>query len=191
MRRFLVAFTALFAGALAVEVLNYHPLTTIAKDPWAIAPQLAEPLLLLAALLVLARPAHASIRLFVAASGVSIVIGLMGVGFHWASHGLPVGFASPTSWLGEPPPLAPFEFSVAGLLGLWSVSWTRGGSLVPARANSAAAVCYGLGALAALTAIAVAAFLLLVAALIAVFAALLIGALGYVLEIPRYEAEPR
>lgn len=183
LRRFFVAFTAVFAGALGIEVLNYHALATVAKDRWAMAPQLSETLFLCAALAVLASPTRATIRFLSVMSGVSIAIGLIGLGFHFRSHGLPADFATATSWLGEPPPLAPIEFTVVGLLGLLAAGWRRGGSLISTSETPFAAAAYWIGSLVGLAAFVLAAVGLPASAFIAVFIALGLGALGYIAEL--------
>jgi len=183
LRRFFVAFTAVFAGALGVEVLNYHAVATVAKDRWAMAPQLSETLFLCAALAVLASPTRATIRFLSVMSGISIAVGLIGLGFHFRSHGLPADFSTATSWLGEPPPLAPIEFTVVGLLGLLAVSWRRGGSLISASETPFAAAAYWLGTLVSLAAFVLAAAGSPTPAFIAVFIALGLGALGYIAEL--------
>ena len=183
LKRFFVAFTAVFAGALGVEVLNYHAAATIARDRWAVAPQLSETLLLFAALALLARPTRQMMRFFAAMAIVSIGIGLIGLGFHFRSHGLPADFATSTSWLGDPPPLAPVEFSVVGLLGLFAVSWARGGSLVPSRRSMSSTILYGIGALFALAAFVLAGAGLATPSFLSVFVALGFGAVGYGVEL--------
>jgi len=181
-RRFLVAFTVVFAGALAIETLNYHTIATIAKDRWAMAPDLSGALLLSAALLVLAWPRRASIAFMIGAGGISIVVGLAGIVFHFASRGVPlVNAGVVTSWLGNPPPLAPLEFAVVGTLGLMTALWERGGPL--AQIPSIASACYGLGAILGLAALMLAATTALAPATAGVIAALVIGALGYLVEI--------
>ena len=186
LRRFLVAFTAVFAGALAIEVLNYHTIATIAKDRWAMAPQLSGTLLVSAALLVLAWPQRRSIMFLIASSGLSIVVGLAGIVFHFASRGVPlVNVGAVTSWLGNPPPLAPLEFAVVGTLGLMAALWERGGPLALAQIPSIASVCYGIGAILGVIAVILAATTTLAPATICVIAALVIGALGYVVEVTR------
>lgn len=183
LRRFLVAFTAVFIGGLAIEVLNYHQIATLHKDPWAVVPQLSGTLFLFAALLVLASPRRTTIRLFEICCGISIVVGLAGVAFHWASHGLtPATFGTSTSWFGDPPPLAPLEFAVVGLLGLVAATWERGGALAPPR-SVAALACYLLAALLSLIALILAAAFAPETAFLAVGAALTIGALGYLIEL--------
>jgi len=183
LRRFLVAFTAVFAGALAIEVLNYHDIATIQKDRWALASDASSALLMAAALLVLAWPRRASIVALVASSGLSIAVGLAGMAFHFASRGVPLAsVGSVATWLGNPPPLAPLEFAVVGLLGLWSAAWERGGPLAPAHLPAAASACYGLGALLGLAAVVLALLTALTPAAIAVVAALVIGAIGYAIE---------
>lgn len=184
LRRFLVAFTAVFAGGLSIEVLGYHPIATLAKDRWAMTPQLSGTLLLFATLFVLAWPRRESIRLFAACCGISVVVGITGVALHFASRALSLAdIPTATSWLGNPPPLAPLEFAVVGMLGLVAVAWEGGGTPVPSRTSFAAPVCYGLAALASVVAFILAALTAPATALNAVTAALLIGALGYVIEL--------
>ena len=184
--RFLVAFTAVFAGALAIETLNYHTLATVAKDRWAMAPDLSGTLLLSAALLVLAWPRRASIVFLIVSGGFSIVVGLAGVAFHFASRGVPLAsVGAVTSWLGNPPPLAPLEFAAVGLLGLVVASWKRGGTLALPQIPSLASVCYGIGVLSGLAALILAAMTALTSASTFVIAALVIGALGYLVEVTR------
>ena len=88
LRRFFVAFTAVFAGALSIEVFNYHQIATIETDRWAMIPELSGSLLLFAALFVLAWPRLMSIVLFAACCAVSIAVGLAGMAFHFSSHAL-------------------------------------------------------------------------------------------------------
>lgn len=184
--RFLVAFTAVFAGALAIETLNYHTLATIAKDRWAMAPDLSGTLLLSAALLVLAWPRRASITFLIVSGGLSIIVGLAGIAFHFASRGVPLAsVGAVTSWLGNPPPLAPLEFAAVGLLGLVVASWKRGGTLALPPIPSIASACYGLGAILGLVAVILAAMRALTPASTCVISALVIGALGYLVEVTR------
>lgn len=186
LRRFLIAFTAVFAGALAIETLSYHAIATIAKDRWAMAPDLSGALLLSAALLVLAWPQRASMTFFVVSSGLSILVGLAGIAFHFASRGVPLAsVGSMTTWLGNPPPLAPLEFAVVGVLGLMATSWERGGSLALAGIPTVASACYGLGAILGVVALILAAATALAAATTCVIAALVVGALAYVVEVTR------
>ncbi|HTU71552.1 MAG TPA: hypothetical protein VMF11_14715 [Candidatus Baltobacteraceae bacterium] len=188
LRRFLVAFTAVFAGALAIETLNYHQLSTIAKDRWAIVPDLSGALLVFAALLVLAWPKRAAIGLFVFSASLSVLVGLAGTAFHYASRGLPLASAvSVTSWLGNPPPLAPLEFAVVGLLGLLVAVWVGGGTL-DVSLPPVSAVCYAIGALSGFAALILAVATALLPAVGAITAALLIGALGFVVEVSRVRA---
>lgn len=189
LRRFFVAFTAVFAGALGVEVLNYHTLATVAKDRWAMAPQLSETLLLCAALTVLALPTRTALRFLTATSALSIAIGLIGLGFHFRSHGLPAEFATATSWLGEPPPLAPIEFAVVGLLGLLAAEWRRGGALVLSPPSAVASALYGIGAALGAAAFVLAAAGLPTAAFTTIFIALGTGAVGYVVELTAHAAK--
>lgn len=189
LRRFFVAFTAVFAGALGVEVLNYHAVATVAKDRWAMAPQLSETLFLCAALAVLASPARTTIRFLIVMASVSIAVGLIGLGFHLHDHGLPADFATATSWLGEPPPLAPIEFTVVGLLGLLAAGWQRGGSLVSEAESPFSVACYWLGSVVALAAFVLAAIGSPTPAFVGVFVALGIGALGYLAELTSHAAK--
>lgn len=186
LRRFLVAFTAVFAGALAIETLNYHAIATITKDRWAMVPDLSGALLVTAALLVLAWPRRNAIALLIVSSGISIVVGLAGIAFHFASRGVPLAsVGSITTWLGNPPPLAPLEFAVVGVLGLMAAFWDRGGPLALAGIPTVASACYGLGAILGVVALILAAATALAPATTCVIAALVIGALGYVVEVTR------
>ncbi len=184
LKRFLIGFTAVFAGALAVEVLDYHQIATLEKDRWALTPDISGTLLLLAALLLLAWPRRASIGLFAVSSGISIAVGLAGTAFHLASHALtPGNVGSAATWLGDPPPLAPLEFAVVGLLGLLAIAWERGATPASSQIPFVASACYGLGALSSLTALILAARTAPTAAVFAVGAALVIGFLGYMVEL--------
>jgi hypothetical protein len=184
LRRFFVAFTAVFAGALSIEVLDYHTVDTLAKDRWALTPQISGPLLLCAALLVLAWPRRNTIALLAACGGISIAVGLAGVWFHFASRAVALGdLVKATSWLGNPPPLAPLEFAVVGLLGLLAATWERGGSPASANASPAATACYGLGFLSSLAAIVLATLTMPSAGDLAVAIALFLGLIGYVVEL--------
>lgn len=184
LRRFFVAFTAVFAGALSIEVFNYHQIATIEKDRWAMIPELSGSLLLFAALFVLAWPRRTSIVLFAACCAVSIAVGLAGMAFHFSSHALvPRNLGNVTSWLGNPPPLAPLEFAAVGLLGLLAVAWEGGGTLALPQIPFAASACYSLGALVSLTALILAALSVRTEAVLAVVAALVIGAVAYVVEL--------
>lgn len=182
LRQFLIAFTAVFAGGLAVEVLNYHLVATLEKDRWAMVPQLSGTLLVFAALLALAWPIRRVLTLFVICCLISIATGLAGVGFHLASHGLTAAtLGTATSWFGDPPPLAPLEFAVVGTLGLLAVMWSRGGTLVEAPLS--ARILYAVGALSSFIALILAAMTAPSAALIALTLALVVGACGYVVDV--------
>jgi hypothetical protein len=184
LRRFFVGFTAIFAGALSIEVLDYHPITTLLKDRWAQTPQISGPLLLFAALLLLAWPRKGAVRLFAVCCGISMVVGLAGTAFHFASHALAPGtFGTATSWLGDPPPLAPLEFAVVGLLGLFAAAWERGGPLTPSQTRLAPLVCYGLGAFLSLAALIAGAVTAPTIATVAIGAALVFALMGYVVEV--------
>jgi hypothetical protein len=184
LRRFFVGFTAIFAGALSIEVLDYHPIATLLKDRWAQTPQISGPLLLFAALLVLTWPRRGAIRLLAVCCGISIVVGLAGTVFHFASHALaPATFGTATSWLGDPPPLAPLEFAVVGLLGLFAAAWERGGPLAPSQTRLAASACYALGALLSLVALIAGAVTVPAIATIAIGAALVLALIGYIVEV--------
>jgi len=183
-RRFLLFFTTLWAGGLAIEVYEYHQLAAIAKDRWAVVPQISAPLLAFAAFLLLARPKRWTTVLLVVACGVSIAVGLIGPVLHYASRG--VGLAAVLasgSWLGEPPPLAPLEFAACGLLGLVPVSWKNGGASILAPAGRLAAACEGAAALLCLVAAGFAIKIAPGAATIIVYAALGIGTFGYLVEL--------
>lgn len=192
LRRFLVAFTAVFAGALSIEVFTYHQIATIEKDRWAMAPELSGTLLLFAALLALAWPKRTSIALLAACCGVSIAIGLAGIAFHFESRGLALGsLGNVTSWLGNPPPLAPLEFAAVGLLGLLAAAWEAGGTLALPQIPFAAAAGYGLAALSSLLALVLAALGARTTAVSAVIAALVIGAVAYVAELSATKRDRR
>jgi mono/diheme cytochrome c family protein len=183
-RRFLLFFTTLWAGGLAIEVYEYHQLAALARDRWAVVPQISAPLLAFAAFLVLARPKRWTTVLLVVACGVSIAVGLIGPVLHYASRG--VGLAAvlaSRSWLGEPPPLAPLEFAAAGLLGLVPVAWKNGGVSILVPTGRIAAACEGAAALLCLVAAGFAMKIAPAAATIIVYAALGIGTLGYLVEL--------
>jgi cytochrome c2 len=183
-RRFLLFMTTLWAGGLAIEVYEYHQLAALAKDRWAVVPQISAPLLTFAAFLVLAWPKRWTTVLFIVACGSSIVVGLIGPVLHYAIRG--VGLAAvlaPGSWLGEPPPLAPLEFAAAGLLGLVPAVWRDGGAVLIAPTGRIAAACEGAAALVCLVAAGFAITIAPAAANVIVYAALGIGTLGYLIEL--------
>ncbi len=180
MARLLVFLTAVFAGALAIEVLQYHQVAVLQSDRWAQAPQLSGPLLICAAFLVLAWPNRSTIGLFAISCGVSVAVGVAGTLFHFASHSLAFSNATvAATWLGDPPPLAPLEFAVAGLIGLLPVAWKRA-ELLTLRAVRPASVCYALAALCSLVALGLAAVAALLPAVGSIVVAMVVGTLGAV-----------
>ena len=184
LNRFCVYFTALFSGALSFEVLHYHQLTTIAQNRWAMVPGISGPLLLFSALLLLARPKRASASLFGVFAAISVVIGVAGVWFHFASRGIGLADVTKiTSWLGNPPPLAPLEFAVVGLLGLFALAWDQCGLLTLSRPLGLALMSYLLGAVLSLVGVLFAALTNTNAAVFAVFGALAVGTAGYAAEV--------
>lgn len=184
LRRFLLFFTTLWAGGLAIEVYEYHQLSALAKDRWAVVPQVSAPLLAFAAFLVLAWPKRGSTILLVVACGISTAVGLVGPVLHYANRGVGLSAVlSPGSWLGEPPPLAPLEFAGAGLLGLVPAVWRNGGAFIIAPAGRMAAACEGTAALLCLVAAGFAITIAPIPALLLVWAALGIGTLGYLVEL--------
>jgi len=176
--------TTLWAGGLAVEVYEYHRIVNVARAHWAVVPQVSAPLLAFAAFLALTWPKRGAIVLLVVACGISIVVGLVGPVLHYGYRGLSLSAAPvPGSWLGDPPPLAPLEFTVVGLLGLVPVSWRNGRAFIVAPTGRIAATCEGAAALLCLLAAGFAITLAPVPAKILVWAALGIGTLGYLSEL--------
>lgn len=183
-RRFLLFFTTLWAGGLAIEVYEYHQLAVLAKDRWAMVPQISAPLLTLAAFLLLAWPKRWTTGLLVAACWVSIAVGLVGPVLHYASRGVGASAVlSSGSWLGEPPPLAPLEFAACGLLGLIPVVWKNGGTSLLAPAGRVAAFFEGVAAALCWVAAGFAIAIVPSAAAVIVYAALGIGTFGYLVEL--------
>ena len=153
LRRFLLFFTTLWAGGLAIEVYEYHRLAVLPKDHWAVVPQVSAPLLAFAAFLLLARPTRGTTALLFAACGISTAVGLIGPVLHYASRGVGLSaIFSAGSWLGDPPPLAPLEFAGAGLLGLVPAVWRNGGAFIIAPTGRIAAAYEGAAALLCLVA---------------------------------------
>ena len=184
LRRFLLFFTTLWAGGLAIEVDEYHQLGVLARDHWAVVPQISAPLLAFAAFLVLTWPKRGTTVLLVVACGLSIVVGLVGPVLHYASRGVTLSAVLASgSWLGEPPPLAPLEFAAVGLLGLVPAAWRNGGAFIVAPPGRIAATCEGAAALLCLVAAGLAIKIAPLPASIAVYAALGIGTLGYLVEL--------
>lgn len=183
-RRFLLFFTTLWAGGLAIEVYEYHQLAALAKDRWAVVPQVSAPLLAFAAFLVLAWPKRGTTALLFVACGISTAVGLIGPVLHYASRGVGLSavFAA-GSWLGEPPPLAPLEFAGAGLLGLVPAVWRNGGTFIIAPAGRIASLCEGAAAALCLVAAGFAMTIAPMPALNIVWAALGLGTLGYLVEL--------
>jgi mono/diheme cytochrome c family protein len=183
-RRFLLFFTTLWAGGLAIEVYEYHQLAALAKDHWALVPQISAPLLAFAAFLLLAWPKRWTTGLMVAACAVSILVGLIGPVLHYASRGVGASAVlAAGSWLGEPPPLAPLEFAACGLLGLVPVVWKNGGTWLLAPAGRFAALWEGVAAALCLVAAGFAVKIIPGAATLIVYLALGIGTFGYLVEL--------
>ncbi|HXX39692.1 MAG TPA: cytochrome c [bacterium] len=184
LRRFLLFFTTLWAGGLAIEVCEYHQLAALARDRWAVVPQISAPLLAFAAFLVLTWPKRGTTALLVVACGISIVVGLIGPVLHYASRGVGLSAVlTPGSWLGEPPPLAPLEFAAVGLLGLVPVAWRDGGASLVAPTGRIAATCEGVAALLCLVAAGFAIQIAPAPATALVWVALGVGTLGYLVEL--------
>jgi len=184
LRRFLLFFTTLWAGGLAIEVDEYHQLVVLARNHWAVVPQISAPLLAFAAFLVLTWPKRGTTVLLVVACGISIVVGLIGPVLHYASRGVSLSAVlAQGSWLGEPPPLAPLEFAAVGLLGLAPAAWRDGGAFIVAPPGRIAATCEGAAALLCLVAAGFAITIAPIPASILVYAALGIGTLGYLVEL--------
>jgi hypothetical protein len=124
-RRILISVSLLLTSGLFIEVYLYHPAAITARDPWAAIPIFWAALTLPVASLSLFRPTQTVLRIFAILCGLGVLVGLAGLGFHLSLHsqGKLASFLSGTTWLGDPPSLAPLEFLVASFFGLLGVTF--------------------------------------------------------------------
>jgi len=180
MRRLLAFVTTFFAGALTIEVLEYHQIASLQSNRWEEAPQLAGALFLFAGFLMLAWPRRTSIGLFASTSALYVLVGVLGLIFHLTGHSLSTANAGTTStWLGDPPALAPMEFAVAGMVGILTAAWEGGGAITAAGQPFFGTACFWVSALAGAAAFVLTAMTMLDPAAIAVAVALVVGMIGY------------
>lgn len=128
-RRLLISVSLLLTTGLFIEVYLYHPATVTARDPWALVPVFWAALTAPIAAYSLFRPTYAVLRFFALLCGVGAIVGLVGLGFHLSlhAHGNWSSLFTGSTWLGDPPSLAPLEFLVASFFGLLGVMFGAGG----------------------------------------------------------------
>jgi hypothetical protein len=119
-RRILMSFSLLLMTGLFIEVYLYHPAAITARDPWAAVPIFWAALTMPVGSFALFRPAALVFRIFATLCAVGVLVGIVGLAFHLDMHGGAgiAGFLSAPTWLGDPPTLAPLEFTVASFFGL-------------------------------------------------------------------------
>lgn len=123
-RRMLIAFTALSFVAFLVEMyLGHYARVQLYLQQGTFSPALVpiafSPIGMVVSLLALIRLTPGVVKFFNGVMLVSIAIGMGGTYFHIASRITSLGaLVSVSTWLGDPPALAPFAFALPGIMGL-------------------------------------------------------------------------
>lgn len=153
-RRILTSVSLLLTSGLFIEVYLYHPAAITARDPWAAIPIFWAALTLPAGSLSLFRPTQTVLRIFAILCSFGVLVGLAGLGLHLSLHaqGRLSSFLSGTTWLGDPPSLAPLEFVVASFFGLLGVMFGTGADPMLSALGRAFRISVGVASAAAMVA---------------------------------------